>query len=52
MISSALDNLISVFSPSWGARRVQWRNYTRQLKASTSEHQSMRQMLGGGSGGG
>lgn len=49
MIGKAIDNLISVFSPAWGAKRMAYRN---QILASSGVHRSMEKLLGGRNAGG
>ena len=48
---TALDNLISVFSPRLYAQRTAYRFQAARIQAASGEHNSMRQMLSGRSGG-
>lgn len=51
MIASALDSLISVFSPRWGAQRLAYRQYASRISNASGIHESMRKLLTGRSGG-
>lgn len=51
MFGHTLDNVISVLSPTWAARRAAHRNAFNHLKNSSGEHNSMKKMLSGNKGG-
>lgn len=52
MIGNAIDNLISVFSPGWGAKRMANRQYGESIKNAAGVHESMRKLLSGRNAGG
>jgi lambda family phage portal protein len=52
MLSTAIDNVIGVFSPGWQARRTESRMHTTRLKASAGVHKSMEKLFGNGRAGG
>lgn len=51
MFGHTLDNVISVLSPTWAARRAAHRNAFNHLKNSSGEHNSMKKLLSGNKGG-
>jgi lambda family phage portal protein len=52
MLGKSIDNLISVISPTWAASRAYARQQYAQINASSSDHESMRKMLGRSGAGG
>jgi len=48
MLGRMIDSMASAISPSWYANRLAHRQYAEGIKAASSDHNSMRKMLGGG----